>query len=377
MKILITGAAGFMGRNLAENLKLRQHELLLFDVNDTEATLREYAAQAEFVFHLAGVNRPKEESEFQAGNADFTQALLDLLAQAGAARANGAVPVAMTSSIQAALNNPYGRSKREAEEAMFAYGGRTGAPVYVYRFPNAFGKWSRPNYNSVVATFCYNAARGLPLRIDDPSREMTFVYIDDIVDEFLRALQGAATPSPALPGYYESPVTHSITLGGLAEAVQGFAQSRRDLTHAYDRSDPLLQKLYATWLSYLPEDGFSSAADMKRDARGFFAELIKSPYFGQISVSRTRPGITRGNHWHNTKVEKFIVVEGEALITFRKIDSDEVLEYPVSGEKVEIVDIPPGYTHAITNTGTTDLLTIFWAGELFDPEHPDTYFLEV
>jgi len=371
--ILITGASGFMGRNLVENLRLAGEEaLLLYDVQDTPETLKAYAQKADFVYHLAGVNRPKEQVEFETGNAGFTRTLLDLLEDTGRK-----TPVVLSSSIQAALDNPYGLSKKAAEDAVFAYGARTGAAVYVYRLPNAFGKWSRPNYNSVVATFCHNTANGLPIQVNDPVKELALVYIDDIVNEFLCALHGQATRAAKEPGFCEVPVTHTITLGALAQAVQDFARSRQTLTHEYDRADPLLQKLYATWLTYLPPNAFSVEAVMKQDARGFFAELIKSPHFGQVSVSRTKPGVVRGNHWHNTKVEKFIVLEGTALITFRRIDSDELIEYPVSGEKIEIIDIPPGYTHVLTNTGDSDVMTLFWAGELFDPDDPDTHHLEV
>ncbi len=368
--VVITGAAGFVGRNLLAALAQRQeHEALAFDVGDGEDELRQGLARADFVFHLAGVNRPKDPGEFRAGNAGLTQRVLDALAESGRA-----VPFVLTSSIQAALDNPYGASKREAEQAVFAWADRTGGRALVYRLPNLFGKWCRPNYNSAVATFCHNIARDLPIEISDPARELELLYIDDLVAELLRALDGR--PNLGDDGRCHVSKTHRIALGMLADVLRGFRASRDTLVLP-DFSCELTKALYATYVSYLPEDGFAYAADMKRDDRGWLVELIKGPAFGQIFVSRTKPGITRGNHWHHTKVEKFIVIEGQAVIRFRQIVGDQVLEYPVSGEDLRIVDIPTGYTHSIVNVGSTDVITLFWTDMMFDPGNPDTYYLEV
>ncbi len=375
MRVLVTGAAGFVGKNLCANLARVQGgiHLLPFDAQDSLQTLEAYAAEADFVIHLAGVNRPEDPAEFAKGNADLTRTLLSLLT-----RREERVPVVLASSAQAALDNPYGQSKRAAEEAVFAYARETGAQVYVFRFPGVFGKWCRPFYNSVVATFCHQAARGEALRVDAPEREITLLYIDDLVEALLAVLAGKGAPEPAgLPGYCEALPTHTMTLGWLADTLQGFAAGRAAMTLRDDRADALIQKLYATYLSYLPETGFAVAPVKHADARGAFAELIKSPHFGQISVSSTAPGISRGNHWHNTKVEKFIVLRGEGVIRFRKLGAREVLSYPVSGASWDVVDIPPGYTHSIENTGSEELTLLIWAGDVFNPEHPDTYFEEV
>ncbi|MCL2226107.1 MAG: NAD-dependent epimerase/dehydratase family protein [Oscillospiraceae bacterium] len=366
MKILITGANGFIGNTLRVHLSLKTDaELLLFDLPQTLADLNELACGADFVFHLAGVNRPEKPEEFWIGNAGLTGDLVKMLE-----RQQRGIPLVLSSSVQAELDNPYGRSKREAERLVFEYSKKTGAPVYAYRLPNVFGKWCRPNYNSVVATFCHNAATKRPLRIDDPAKELTLLYIDDIIREFLRIVDGGAQPC-AESCLSITPV-YSVTVGDLASKITAFAESRRSFTLGYNMGDPLTKKLYATFLAYTEADDLSNAADMKTDYRGFFAELIRSPYFGQISISRTKPGIKRGDHWHSTKAEKFIVIEGKAVIQFRKIGSKDKIVYCVSGDKLEVVDMPTGYTHSIQNVGETDVLTIFWAGEIFDPENPDT-----
>ncbi len=370
MRILVTGSAGFIGKNLCVDLARRGDTLLTFDTQDDEETLRERVTQADMVFHLAGVNRPQNPAEFTTGNTELTDRVLALL------RARETpVPFILSSSTQAALDNPYGQSKRAAEEAAFAYGRASGAPVYVFRFPGVFGKWCRPFYNSVVATFCHQAAHGEDLRIDDPDKALTLVYIDDILAHFRAIVEG--TPAPAPGEFSQVQPTHTVTLGDLAGRLRGFAASRTDYTLTGDRADAFTRKLYATFLSYLPQDGFAVSAVAHADARGSFSELIRSVHAGQLSVSVTKPGITRGQHWHHTKVEKFIVVAGEGVIRFRRLDSDQVLTYPVSGSRIDIVDIPPGYTHNITNTGTEDLLLLIWAGELFDPTQPDTYYEEV
>lgn len=286
--------------------------------------------------------------------------------------------MALASSVQAMLDNPYGQSKRAAEAETFAYARDTGAPAYVFRFPGVFGKWCRPFYNSVVATFCHQAAMGEPMRVDAPEKELTLLYIDDLVDAMITILRGdGPCSSPDAPDFCRVEPIYTLTLGRLADTLRGFADARAAFAITGDRVDSLTRKLYATFLSYLPQDGFAVPAVRHADARGDFAELIKSAHFGQISVSRTGPGITRGQHWHNTKVEKFVVLQGEGVIRFRKLGTLDILSYQVSGKRYDIVDIPPGYTHSIENTGPGELLLLLWAGELFDPARPDTYYEEV
>lgn len=380
MKILVTGAKGFVGRNLvaqlccikagkAKHKGLGEHLTIYeYDVDTNPALLEAYTKDCDFVCHLAGVNRPKDEAEFMQGNFGFTSQLLSALQKNG----NNA-PVLITSSIQAALDNPYGRSKKAGEELLFRYGRENGVHVYVYRLPNVFGKWCRPNYNSVVATFCYNIAHGLPIRINDPSHVMQLVYIDDVVTEFLNAVTGQGHQNGA---YYGVPTVHTITLGEIADLLYGFCKSRQTLSLP-KLDDAFVKALYSTYLSYLPEEAFSYPLTMHTDERGSFTEIIRTPERGQFSVNISKPGITKGNHWHNTKNEKFIVVSGKACIRFRKIGTDAVIEYHVSGDTLEAVDIPVGYTHSITNEGEGDLVTLMWCNECFDPEKPDTYFEEV
>ncbi len=368
--VLITGANGFVGRNLTARLRaVPDIKILAFDVENSDQDLIDFLNQAEIVFHLAGVNRPQNVEEFQTGNADLTSRVVNTLEAAGRA-----VPVVITSSIQAALDNPYGQSKKAAEDAVFAYGKRMGTPVYVYRLANLFGKWSRPNYNSVVSTFCHNISHDLPIQINNPDAVLSLVYIDDVIAEFVAILEGRVTAGD--DGFCTVPRVMTITLQGLADTIRSFRASRQTAVLP-DMSDTLTKFLYTTYLSYLEADDFAYAPDLKTDQRGWLFELIKSPAIGQVFVSQTKPGITRGGHYHHTKVEKFIVVQGEAVIRFRKIDGGDVIEYPVSGADVRIVDIPPGYTHDITNVGTTDVITLFWACELFDPQHPDTYAMGV
>lgn len=371
--ILVTGAGGFIGKNLVTTLRQQGYEnLLLFEKDDTADTLRRYAAQAAFVYHLAGINRPKDPTEFYAGNAGLTDTLLALLEEA-----QNPAPVLVTSSTQAELDNDYGKSKALAEDAIFAYGERIGAPVYVFRLPGVFGKWCRPNYNSVVATFCHNAANGLPLEVRDPGYELPLVYVDDVVRCFIDALEGrAALDRSARPHCLVSPV-HTASLGHLADVIGGFAERRRTLEVPFLADGSLEKKLYSTWLSYLPADRFSYELDMHCDARGSFTEFLRTPERGQVSVNVSRPGIVKGNHWHHSKNEKFLVVSGRGVIRFRRVDSAEVIEYHVSGDKLEVVDIPTGYTHNIENLGDTDLVTVMWANEPFDSERPDTFFLNV
>lgn len=359
MRILITGANGFVGKNLCASLP--EHTLLQYDVDTDPSLLDGYCRDAEFVFHLAGINRPKDPREFMEGNFGFTSKLFETLKKHG-----NTCPIVLSSSTQAALDNPYGQSKRAGEDLIRAYGLETGAKVIIYRFPNLFGKWCRPNYNSAVATFCYSIARNLPITVSDPNIELTLAYIDDVLDEFKRALNG--NPSET--------VTHKATLGRIVELLEGFKDSRKTL-FVPDLSDPFVKKLHATYLSYLPEDGFSYPLKMNIDSRGSFTEILRTGHHGQFSVNVTKPGIVKGNHWHHTKNEKFLVVGGEGMIRFRRIDGKDIIEYRVSGDKMEVVDIPPGYTHNIENTGNVDLITFMWCNERFDPERPDTIFLEV
>lgn len=371
MNILITGARGFMGKNLRSALTGRcgdAHRLMLLDMPHTEEELLAAAAEADFVFHLAGVNRPTDPADFQKGNADFTRQLLTLLKERGKRP-----PVLLSSSIQAALENPYGQSKLSAEQAVADYGRETGSAVYLYRLPNVFGKWSRPNYNSAVATFCHNVARGLPITVNDPSVTLRLVYIDDVVEEFLRAMEG----QPCREGEWctVQPV-HEVNLGHMAELIQSFPALRDSLT-APDQSDPLVKKLYATYLSFLPPEDFSRPTVTHADQRGSFTELLHMGSRGQVSLNVSKPHITKGDHWHQTKHEKFIVLQGEGVIRFRKVGDSTVIAYKVSGENLTVVDIPTGYTHSIENTGDTDMLTLMWANEVFDPAHPDTLRLPV
>lgn len=369
MNILITGANGFIGRNLAAELKnTGSGNVFLYDIDTDPALLNTYCQKADFVFHLAGVNRPKEQSEFMESNYGFTSVLLDTLK-----KYNNACPVMLSSSTQAELDNPYGISKRAGEELLFAYGRETGARILAYRFPNVFGKWCRPNYNSAVATFCYNIARDMPITVNDRNTVMKLVYIDDVVGELINALQGKENRTGS---FCEVPVVHTITLGEIVDLIYSFNNSRSDLLIA-DMSDAFAKKLYSTYLSYLPPEQFSYPLKMNTDNRGSFTEFIKTKDRGQVSVNISRPGITKGNHWHNTKCEKFLVVSGKGVIRFRRLDSDEITEYAVSGEKLEVVDIPVGYTHNIENTGDCDMVTIMWANEPFDKDRPDTYYLEV
>ena len=368
--ILITGAGGFIGKNLVATLKTAGYtDLMLFERDDTPETLADYAARAGFVFHLAGINRPKDPSEFYAGNSGLTDVLLELLA-----KAEQPAPVLVTSSTQAALDNDYGRSKAMAEAAVYAYGEKTGAPVYVFRLPGVFGKWCRPNYNSVVATFCHNSANGLPLSVRDPEYRLPLVYIDDVVASFVAALDGNCTREG---DYCVVPVVHETTLGHLAETIEGFARNRETLDVPDQTPGSLEQKLYSTWLSYLPADRFSYPLNMHCDNRGSFTEFLHTPAHGQVSINISRPGIVKGNHWHHSKNEKFLVVKGTGVIRFRALNSTEVIEYHVSGDKLEVVDIPTGYTHNIENVGEDDMVTVMWANEVFDPDHPDTFFLPV
>ena len=382
MKLLITGAKGFVGKNLVARLEAHcdgrariaglpdEVTLCLYDLDTPETVLEEACKDADFVFHLAGINRPKDMAEFMEGNGGFTDVVLSLLA-----RANNPAPVLLSSSIQAALDNPYGLSKREAERLVFAHAESLGGKALIYRLPNVFGKWCRPNYNSAVATFCHNIAHDLPITVNDPTVQMRLVYIDDVVDEFLRAAAGMPTRSEET-GYCSVPVEHHVLLGEIADTLYRFRDSRKTLAVPH-LNNAFEKALYSTYLSYLPTDGFAYPLTKHADVRGSFTEILRTDMHGQFSVNVSRPGITKGNHYHNTKVEKFLVVSGRGIIRFRRIGSDEVISYEVSGENPTVVDIPAGYTHNIENLGDTDMVTFMWCNECFDPNRPDTYFEEV
>ena len=398
MNILITGAKGFVGRNLVENLKnirdgknrtrpVQVEEIFEYDLDTDPGLLESYCRRADFVFHLAGVNRPKENAEFMAGNFGFSDTLLNTLEQCA-----NSCPVMLSSSIQASLigrygQSDYGKSKLAGEERFFRYGSKTGARVLVYRFPNLFGKWCRPNYNSVVATFCHNVARDLPIQVNDRQAQLELLYIDDLVEAMLDALEGklcrcdydGVNPIPNPSGKYcYVPVTHQVTLGQIADLLQTFRRQPESLVMPAIPQGSFEKKLYSTYLSYLPEEKVCFPLKMNRDDRGSFTELLKTHGCGQFSVNISKPGITKGEHWHNTKWEFFIVVSGQALIQQRRIGSDEVLEFKVSGENIQAVHMLPGYTHNIINLSETkDLVTVMWANEAFDPDHPDTYFEKV
>ncbi len=368
MRVLVTGSEGFIGRNLRVALRRRPGlEVVGFDLGQTPDELDRLAAEAEFVFHLAGVNRPRDPAEYEEGNVHLTARLLDRLAAAGRK-----APFVFSSSTQAALDNPYGTSKRRAEELARAYAESTGAPVRIFRFPNVFGKWSRPNYNSVVSTFCHNAAHGLALVVSDPGRTVTFVHVDEVVRCLVECLD------QPLEGFAfgEVGATDTVTLGELHDLVEGFRQMRMR-NEVPDLGRPFVRRLYSTFLSYLEPADRVRPTDLKRDARGWLFELIKSAPLGQVFVSSTRPGVVRGGHYHDSKVEKFCVIRGHGRIRMRRLLSDEIVEYDVSDDPICVVDIPPGWTHTIENVGSEDMITLFWAGEVFDPNRPDTWAEQV
>ncbi|CDD93677.1 nAD-dependent epimerase/dehydratase [Coprobacillus sp. CAG:826] len=369
MKILVTGAKGFIGKNLIAELRNRKYEEIYEFDRDTDISLLDfYCSNCDFIFHLAGVQRPKEEKEFMEGNFGFTSILLDLLK-----KYRNTCPIVVSSSIQASLDNPYGKSKKAGEDLMFTYAEETGAKVMIYRFPNVYGKWNKPNYNSAITTFCYNISRNLEIKVNCRDTVMHVVYIDDLFDELISAMEGKGTKSGK---FYRVPVEDETTLGHIVDLLYSFKESRNNRSIP-NMNNHLERSLYSTYLSYLPEDQFGYLLKMNMNQHSSFTEIIRTLDRGQFSVNISKPGITKGNHWHHTKNEKFLVVSGHCLIQFRKIDSDEIITYDVSGEKLEVVDIPCGYTHSITNIGDTDSVTFMWCNECFDPNHPDTFFLEV
>lgn len=371
MKVLITGANGFIGKNLIAELRYHKNtELYEYDQDTPPKLLDQYCQDCDFVYNLAGINRPEYTEEFMAGNCGFVSRLLASLKACG-----NPCPVMLSSSVQAELPNPYGQSKRAGEEALKQYASETGAKVYIYRFPNLFGKWCRPDYNSVVATFCHNIARGLPINIHDPSAILDLVYIDDAVHSLIGLLSGKADWNK--DGFCEVAEHHHISVGELADLIASFQRSRKERGVPDLSEGGLTKKLYSTYLSYLPPDGFSYPLKMNADHKGSFTEIIRTEDRGQFSVNISRPGSEKGNHWHCTKNEKFVVVSGKALIQLRQVGSNEVISYRVSGERLEVIDIPVGYTHNIINVGETDLVTFMWSNERFDPERPDTYYLQV
>lgn len=399
MNILITGAAGFVGKNLTAALqcirdgKDRTHpglsigELYLYDIDSPASLLEEACEKADFVFNLAGVNRPQNQEEFMQGNFGFASVLLETLK-----KYNNTCPVMLSSSIQATLvgryaNGEYGKSKKAGEELFFRYAKETGAKVLVYRFPNLFGKWCRPNYNSAVATFCHNYAHDLPITVNDASVELELLYIDDLVDEMIAALEGREhhcefegvnTVLTEDGRYCAAPVTHKVTLGEIVALLDGFKAQPGSLIMPEIPHNSFAKKLYSTYLSYLPKEKVSFLLKMNVDDRGSFTELLRTEKCGQFSINISKPGITKGQHWHHTKWEFFIVVSGKGLIQMRKIGTEEVLNFEVSGEKIEAVHMLPGYTHNIINlSDSQDLVTVMWANECFDPSKPDTFFEKV
>lgn len=370
MRILITGSEGFIGKNLRVYLEYNypDAELYLFDLENEISDLSKFVKNSDYIFHLAGVNRPTSVEDFYDGNSNLTKILVDVVIET---KRN--IPIVVSSSIQAERDNDYGKSKKLAEDYILEYVKDTGNKVNIYRLPNVFGKWCKPNYNSVVATFCHNIANDYPIQINDELYPMSLVYIDDVITEFVTVFDGTEN---RMKDFCEVPVVNKITLGGIARLIKSFKDSRKNKMVPNLESD-FSKKLYSTYLSYLPKNDFSYLLKMNEDHRGSFTEFLKTNRQGQFSVNISKPGIVKGNHWHHTKNEKFLVVSGYGVIRFRNVLKDEVIEYFVSGDKLEVVDIPVGYTHNIENLGETDMVTVMWANEMFDPENPDTIYEEV
>ncbi len=365
MKVLLTGAKGFIGKNLSLHLQQRGHEVLPFDRENNDDDLKSYLSQADFIVHLAGINRPLTEEEFYDGNVNFTVKLLDFLRSSGRK-----IPLFFSSSTQAEKDNPYGRSKAMAESQIFAFLKEIGNPVYVYRLYNVYGKWCRPSYNSVIATWCYNISRNIPIQINASAGNIDFVYIDDVCHEIVSLVEGEISPSCEDIHHVEP--HDSVSLGEVARLLQSFKQSRENFL-VPEIDTPFKKKLHATYLSYLPEGEFDYPLNSHKDARGSFTEILKSAKEGQFSVNIINPGVIKGNHYHHTKNEKFVVLSGICLVRFRKIGSEEILSYTLTGEEMRVLDIPVGYTHSIQNVGTEQAVVFMWASESFDPKNPDTY----
>lgn len=369
MKILVTGSEGFIGRNLVSVLEtIETYEVLKYDIGTNESLLDHYLKNADFIFHLAGVNRSDKDIDFMTGNTDLTNIIISKLKQF-----KNTCPIMISSSIQANNNSIYGKSKKSSERIVFDYSDQTGVQVFVYRFSNVFGKWSKPNYNSVIATFSYNICRGLPIKINDPNTELRLIYIDDLVNNLINCIYKQDNESKKI--YYVEP-EYNVKLSEISELLYSFYETRNKL-NIVDLKNEFTKKLYSCYISYLPVDNFSYNLKMNIDERGSFTELFKTIDRGQISVNIIKPGITKGNHWHQSKTEKFIVVKGTGIIRFRAINNTEIIEYKVSGKYLTIVDIPPGYTHNIQNIGEDELVTIMWVNEIYDANNPDTYYLEV
>ena len=368
-RILVTGSNGFMGRNLVQSLsRKKEYKILTFNRNNTLEDLKSSLKEADFVYHLAAVNRTNNDKDFETVNVGLTESMVDILMNM-----NKKVRILMTSSIQVFLDNPYGKSKRDAEDILKSYNDKMKAGIYIYRLPNVFGKWGKPNYNSVVSTFCYNITHGKDIWISDENKEIELVYIDDVVKEFTRISETRDTDEVEFP---DVKPTFKITVGELAKTIKAFHENRNQFIIP-DFSDEFVKRLYPTYMSYLDEKDLSRSPETKTDERGSLLELIKSKQFGQIFISTTKPGKTRGNHYHDSKIEKFCLVKGEAVIKLRNLLTNESVSYNVSDRKIEVVDIPPGYTHSIQNTGDEDMIVLFWSNEIFDPQRADTYFERV
>ncbi|MBQ3306680.1 MAG: capsular polysaccharide biosynthesis protein CapF [Bacilli bacterium] len=368
MKVLVTGSNGFVGKNLRSELSLYEDvEVLCFDKDSTEEELDKYTKECDFVFHLAGVNRPQDPKEFMEGNFGFTSTLLDKLKEH-----KNKAPIMISSSIQAELDNDYGKSKKAGEDLIFQYGKENNVKVYVYRFPNVFGKWCRPNYNSVIATWCYNISHNIEIQVNDPSKELTLVYIDDVCEEIVKCLEDRPTKDEE---YCKVPITYTKTLGEISSLIRSFKENDRGIM-VPATGDEFTKDLYATYISYVPLEEMVVNLEEHRDNRGVFCELVRTKDAGQVSVSTTNPNIVRGGHYHHTKMERFIVIKGKAKIEFEHVLTHEKYEFEVSGEKLQYVTIPVGYQHSINNIGDDEMILILWANELFDPNIPDTFVME-
>ena len=369
--ILVTGSDGFVGKNFTARLnELADFKVFTFDKKDSLSDLDKYVQNADIIFHLAGINRPETDDEFVRGNAGFTEHIISL-----ALKSNKTLPVVFSSSIQAEINNPYGISKKKAEDVLINYSKKTGSKIFIFRFPNLFGKWCMPNYNSVVATYCYNVSHGLEIHISNRENKLTLAYIDDVITEFIKILKFDSFDETG-KYFYEVDKVYNITLGEVADKISSFYSVKNSICIP-DFKDDFTRKLYSTFLSYFEKETFSYPLQVHCDERGSLFEVLKSSNIGQIFISTTKPGIERGNHYHHTKIEKFIVIKGNGIVKLRNILGNEIIEYRVSGDSPVSIDIPPGYTHSIINTGNTEMITLFWANEIFDPEIADTYFYKV